>query len=626
MPPKRGRGSCSNSGGSNTRKPTGSGSAQGQGQGYDSKLALDVRESNQVELANFAETQPHLKHVYDSIPIFKELVPVKLRGKVVTLDAGCTLVDWKPDQPFSNEGLLTVQKVSQEGRQQSQHQAYQKTIPLINPYHWMRHGERPAQPFTWAIQTQTQTKTQNQSKTISAPENQAYVDTIASALASKLRTHISSPHFCTFYGAYRAVTDSYKYNLEEDLEEFRFTKWFWQVLDSGGFTLSVTEKSTGRRLSVDELKSLLKPDDEFLDDSSESGSEEDTDLEEDTCSELSAESLEELESGPGIDVPSLEEVTTLGNEGNELDGPVLHIQRRQGSSARSVTSLSTASDDSSTSFTDEYDVFAEFKGMPVVQVFLEKLTGTMDSLLETSDLAPANTVQKETIWAAWLFQICAALSQLQTVLHLTHNDLHTNNVLWKHTDQEFLWYKDTKGQVWKVPTYGRIFSIIDYGRAIFILNGHTCISSDYDDNHDAAGMYNFGPIEDRDEPRVPPNKSFDLCRLTCSLLRALYPRNPVGNPKGAILTKENAWEVRETDHALFNVLWLWLKSRSGGNVLETESGKEKYPGFQLYSEIAAEVRSAIPNDQFGKPVFQQFRLVTGQEIPSTTVQCISLLL
>jgi len=608
MPPKRGKG-----------RRTVSGSGQGQGQGQGSKLALDVRESNQTLLAKFAETQPHLTHINDSIPIFKELLSPKLRGvgKSVTLDSGYTLLDWKPDQPSSNEGLLTIQKTSQQGpQQQSQHQAYQKTIPLINPYHWMRYGERPILPFNWNPQT----------KTILAPENQAYIDTIASALASKLRNHLSSPHFCTFYGAYRAVTDSYKYNLEDDLDEFRFTKWFWEALDSGSFSLCVTEKSSGRRLSVEELKSLLKPDDEFLDDSSNS-SESDSDTESgsagSTCSGLSAESLEGLESASNVVTTSLEEVTTLGNE---LDEPVLSIQRRQGFATRSVTSLSTASDDSDASFTDEYTVFAEFKGMPVVQVFLEKLTGTMDSLLETSELAPATTVQKETIWAAWIFQICAALSQLQTVLHLTHNDLHTNNVLWKHTDQEFLWYKDTKGQVWKVPTYGRVFSIIDYGRAIFILNGHTCISSDYDDTHDAAGMYNFGPIEDPDEPRVPPNKSFDLCRLTCSLLRALYPRNPVGNPKGAILTKEGAWEVRETDHALFNVLWVWLKTRSGGNVLEMESGKERFPGFELYSEIASEVRSAIPNDQFGKPVFQQFCLLsTGKEIPSTTVHCIPLL-
>lgn len=45
----------------------------------------------------------------------------------------------------------------------------------------------------------------------------------------------------------------------------------------------------------------------------------------------------------------------------------------------------------------------------------------------------------ENIWTAWLFQVVAALSQLQNWMNLTHNDLHTNNVLWKTTAEEFLW-------------------------------------------------------------------------------------------------------------------------------------------------------------------------------------------
>jgi hypothetical protein len=74
------------------------------------------------------------------------------------------------------------------------------------------------------------------------------------------------------------------------------------------------------------------------------------------------------------------------------------------------------------------------------------------------------------------------------------------------------------------------------------------------------------------------------------------------------------------------MLWSWLRTRSGGNVLETESGKEQYPGFELYSKIAAEVRGAVPSDQFTKLIFQQFRFLAdrGKEIPSTTVQCIPL--
>ena len=132
------------------------------------------------------------------------------------------------------------------------------------------------------------------------------------------------------------------------------------------------------------------------------------------------------------------------------------------------------------------------------------------------------------------------------------------------------------------------------------------ISSDYDDGHDAFGMYNFGPIEDETQPRVHPNRSFDLCRLACSLLRGLFPVNPVSKEKGMILTKEGSWEVRETSQAVFNLVWGWLKTKDGKNCLETESGEEKFPGFDLYSYIAANVHSAVPRDQITKQCFRKF--------------------
>jgi hypothetical protein len=213
--------------------------------------------------------------------------------------------------------------------------------------------------------------------------------------------------------------------------------------------------------------------------------------------------------------------------------------------------------------------------------------------------------------------VSAICSQLQNTLRLTHNDLHTCNILWRKTAEEFLYYKDSSGRHWKVPTHGYIFSIIDYGRAIFYLNNFCIVSSDYNDGHDAAGMYNFGPIEDPGLPRVLPNKSFDLSRLSCGLLRGLFPGNPESSPAGKVITKEGSWEVRETAYTVFNMLWTWVKTKSGANVLELESGEERYPGFQLYEQIASHVGDAIPEQQFGKPWFKPFLLKSSDTCVKT---------
>lgn len=545
------------------------------------KVSIDVRESNTELLKEFLSSHPNLSLGEDVLSFFKEIVPTKLRGKSLNLNTNKILKKWEPSEVGSSRGFLTFE----EDKQHKRVHAYQKMIPLIDPYYWLRYKERPSQPFLWNYQKHE----------IVTPENQGYVDCIASFLASKLKSYLNSPHFCDFYGAFRAVADVFHYNLEEDFEDFRFTKWFWKGLDAGEFGLRIIEKSSGKRLTLDEIKELCKPDDEFLnDDETHTG----TDMDSTSLSPIEAEAIPFTEFENMGTLADLEEVQSI-----KTADDIVEIHKNG--------TKSTHSNDSESSFSEEYTLHAELYKMPVSIMYLEQFEGTMDDLLESSH-SPIKTEEQELKWSAWLFQICVACSQLQNTIQLTHNDLHTCNVLWKKTDQDYLFYSDSAGRKWKIPTFGYIFSIIDYGRAIFYLNNFVVVSSDYNDGHDAAGMYNFGPIEDSDLPKIYPNKSFDLCRLACSLLRGLFPQNPTSKPKGAILTKEGTWEVRETDNALFNLIWTWLKTKTGETILENQQGEEKYPGFDLYSTIAKEVKDAVPSEQFKKQIFHKFLSSSSQ--------------
>lgn len=558
------------------------------------KIQLSVREAFQQQpLFQDFQSPDGLKQLDDRIILFRELLPAKLRDKAVTLDTGFTLMNWYASANSINSGVLQV-KTSKGDIIPLK--AYQKRIALLEPYRWMKYNERPNQPFFW----------QFAGGDLSAPENQGYIDVLGSYLVNKLGSTLHSPHFCGFYGAFRAVATCFLYNLEDDLEDFRFTKWFWEGLDSNTFGIRVVEKSTGRVLSRNEVHELLRPDAELLTNASDS----DDENEDDTSSECSTSSLG-AESIPanfqgGASTTDFKgvELEEAGSLASEPANETITIRKGPGS-IHTVRTMSTTSDD--VSFDDDYTVHAELYDMPVAVMFLEQMEGTMDECLEQQIYTPIKTEEQKEIWKSWLFQVCAALTQIQGSLNLTHNDLHTNNVLWKKTDQEFLWYKSTTGQLYRVPTFGRIFTIIDYGRAIFTLNGHTCISSDYDDGHDAAGMYNFGPIEDKEIPRVGPCKSFDLCRLACSLLRAMYPQNPAEKPKGKVISKEGEWTIKETVEDIFNLLWTWLTDSKAENILETEEGDEKYPGFDLYQVIAATVKSAVPEEQLKKAIFAPFQ-------------------
>jgi hypothetical protein len=430
-----------------------------------------------------------------------------------------------------------------------------------------------------------------------APENQAYVDCVASSLVTKLKGTHKTPHFCDFYGAYRAVVDIHHYNLEDDLEDFRFTKWFWKGLEAGDFGLRIIEKTTGRRLTLDEIKQNMKPDEEYLSDEIQ---------ESDSDSESKSETKTKSEETDSIGAEELPEIYLTPSNSSDLNAlnavPLEEADLPEFDESESVGNSSIAS------FQDDYTIHAELYNMPVVVMYLEEFEGVLDDFIELKLHAPVNSAEEEAKWVAWLFQVCATCSQLQNTMRLTHNDLHTANILWRKTDKEFLFYKDSSGRHWKVPTHGYMFSIIDYGRAIFYLNNFCIISSDYNDGHDAAGMYNFGPIEDPGYPRVLPNKSFDLSRLSCGILRGVFPGNPEPSKTGKIITKEGTWEVKETTRPLFNMLWTWLKTKTGECVMELESGEERYPGFELYERIASDVGDAIPEQQFGKPWFLPFLL------------------
>jgi hypothetical protein len=113
---------------------------------------------------------------------------------------------------------------------------------------------------------------------------------------------------------------------------------------------------------------------------------------------------------------------------------------------------------------------------------------------------------------------------------------------------------------------------------------------------------------------VLPNPSFDLCRLAVSLFEALFPDAPEDKEGGDVLSSEEGLEVMETVSPLYNLLWSWMIDDEGRNVLIEPDGEERFPGFDLYSHIAASVHGAVPSEQFGKPTFDQFQIPT-KEMP-----------
>ena len=73
----------------------------------------------------------------------------------------------------------------------------------------------------------------------------------------------------------------------------------------------------------------------------------------------------------------------------------------------------------------------------------------------------------------------------------------------------------------------------------------------------------------------------------------------------------------ETVSPVYNLLWEWLQDDEGKNILRLPDGEERYPDFDLYRALAADVHRAIPARQIDKALFSGYRVTSVPE--GTTV-------
>lgn len=250
---------------------------------------------------------------------------------------------------------------------------------------------------------------------------------------------------------------------------------------------------------------------------------------------------------------------------------------------------------------EEGEIIAYLRNFPMQMICLEKCDGTMDKLLEDGLL------KDEELLAA-LFQVIMILVTYQKAFWLTHNDLHTNNIVFKHTEMKHLKYI-YEGKEYLVPTYGKIFVIIDFGRSIYKFQDKLFCSDSFQEGGDAHTQYNFEPFYNPNKPILTPNMSFDLCRLGCSLYDFVFD----DQSETDIRSSKKSW----TD--VQKLVAKWCEDDHGKNILYKASGEERYPQFKLYKMIARIVHGCTPESQIQYSAFHKFATNIPKKNKSTTV-------
>jgi len=447
---------------------------------------------------------------------------------------------------------------------------HKKITMLLSPYKWMQgdYGTSFGLPSLSEEFVEMQKKLQN-------PGNAAYVGALVSAVLSES----GCQHFPKVFGLFIGVSDKHTIDISDDYGDLCDRSWFSQnigktfemkLADEIGDAMFTHTRTSRAPVAVGE------------------------DVE-----------LEDVEEYPSLEVPHTEPADMSRVISGEEDDDDDESDSSSVSTSYIFAVKSCECDSDEEEEDDESDdepfAWASFKNVPVQMTLMEKCSGTFFEL--------CSAVSDEAKHLAWLSQVMFALAFAQRMFSFTHNDLHSNNVMYVDTVEEFFYY-NCEGKFYKVPTYGKLIKIIDFERCVAnvrvmgMKEPKVFMSDHFNIDEEAGGQYNCEPEYLPKHPVIKPNPSFDLVRLATSMFWDLFPEGP------------ECLDYR--DNTVFKFFTKWLKLEDGSSVMfgKKDLKHDRYHGFHLYKAIARFCKDAVPRSEIG-----DLKMFKVDSVPAGTSVC-----
>ena len=425
------------------------------------------------------------------------------------------------------------------------------------------------------------------------PNNTSFVDCFFCFLSSKLLNKYNFLNGLDFYGSYLGNKNNFLYNIEDDIDILSESEFFLksnQIIYKMDKTCSEIFNSDTRK-----NKEILNIED-YCDDSLND------------INELEKDNLNEINDWD--EYSELKEINNFDLDILNCKNSEFEIKKNKGTNSRSSTSCSSRSSiTNSANNSDEEEDLSEseeesvdedefnivINKFPIQLISLESCYNTLDSYIMENKI-------KDKEWESIILQILFILITYQKVFKFTHNDLHTNNIVYNKTEKKYIYYK-FNGNYYKVPTFGKILKIIDFGRGIYYFKNNLHISDSFSFEGDAASQYNFEPYFNPNKPRVEPNFSFDLCRLSCSLFDYFI---------------DDLDDLKKIKSPIKKLIISWVYDDNNKNILYKSNGQERYPEFKLYKMISRIVNKHIPKEIIKNKIFEEY-LISKKKINSGTI-------
>jgi len=509
-----------------------------------------------------------------------------------------------------NHNLFMCRIKNLENNKVKDREVFFKMAPLLDPYKYMIGKYDITNPKLFNLPKLNSTIEDCNPKFIDV-NNSAYVDGLFLFLSSQLRHTFKFIHGVDYYGSFLAIKNDFKINVFDDIDYLNNSDFFNKNKNIL-FTIDEYEHlfqndqtklkplTIGNNIS---LKSIASVNNEIFENVFEDENTIDLndlkdtslDLIDITNSNILTEHQVTLKSNSTCSSRSshtndddLDNCENCDEDNEILDsGSENHEDKKSNSISEQSKNMEDNLDETEEDWDEEDErINVTIPKFPVQVIAMEYCENTFDDLILNNELT-------EDEWLSAFMQIIMILITYQKAFNFTHNDLHTNNVMYNQTDKKYLYYCYKK-KYYKVPTFGRIFKIIDFGRSIFKFDGKIFCSDSFQNGGDAATQYNTEPYFNEKKPRLEPNFSFDLCRLACSIFDYV------------IDDFDEIKYLNKTSDPIKNLIVEWCLDDNGVNMLYKNNGLERYPDFKLYKMIARCVHNHTPQAQLERPEFDKF--------------------
>lgn len=534
-------------------------------------MELTYRKNKNKNLFDNLLTSLSLEKIQNYIPIYTKFFNLNLQNyNSITLNNKYHIQEINEKLEINNSYLCTLEDGTHK-------RVYIKMAPLLDPIKYLsgEYVKENLDIFTLPCINEVISENKIHPKLLDI-DNSAYIEGFFYYLANMLESKFI--HTVEYYGSFLGIKNNLDINVADDVDYLMNSDFFnkhIKVLFHSEYLEDImkddelSEKSGNRVMNI-----------EIID---EDVSQNIENIIEEPCENIIDDIL--IENIELIDIIPEESEESIKSEINSL------CSSRTSETDETNDDRSEEGQDGSKDSFSESDMESEIEHIkltinryPVEISVIEKCENTLDTLLE-------NNISDNELMSA-LFQIVMILTTYQKCYWLTHNDLHTNNIMFNTTDKKFIFYKH-KEITYKIKTYGRIYKIIDYGRSIYKYRNMTFCSSHFQKGEDADTQYNFGTFYNDKLKSIPPNFSFDLTRLGVSIFDYIF---------------EQVDDIKKTikNRPIAALIHNWCLDDNGKNIIYKTDGTLRYENFKLYKMIARTVHNKVPSEQIKSPQFKNF--------------------